>query len=150
MREIDTAKIIETVEELCIQAACDLGADVEELIRQGLDREESEFGKYILQQILDNAALARAENTAMCQDTGLTVVFVELGQDVKIVGGFLTDAINEGVRRGYQKGYLRKSVVADPLFRRQNTGDNTPAVIHLELVEGDSLHITVVPKGAGS
>lgn len=150
MKEIHVERIIKTVENLCIQAACNLGEDVEELIRQSLDKEESEFGKYIITQILDNVALARNENTAMCQDTGVTVLFVEIGQDVHVVGGSLVEAINEGVSRGYTKGYLRKSVVADPLFRRQNTGDNTPAVIHVEVVTGDELRFMVLPKGAGS
>ncbi|MFZ5754584.1 MAG: fumarate hydratase [Bacillota bacterium] len=150
MKEISVDKIIDVVKNLCIQASCNLGEDVEELIRLGLDREESEFGQYCLSQILDNIALSRQENMAMCQDTGVAVVFVELGQDVHIVGGDLQAAINEGVRRGYEEGYLRKSVVQDPLFLRKNTGDNTPAVIHTEIVPGDRLKISVVPKGAGS
>jgi len=149
MKEIHVERIIQTVENLCIQAACNLGEDVEELIRQSLDQEESEFGKYIITQILDNIALARNENTAMCQDTGVAVLFVEIGQDVHVVGGSLVEAINEGVRRGYTKGFLRKSVVADPLFRRQNTGDNTPAIIHVEVVTGDELRLIVLPKGVG-
>lgn len=150
MKEIHVEKIIQTVETICIQAACNLSEDVEDLIKQGYAQEESVFGKYILAQILDNVTLARSETTAMCQDTGLTVIFVDIGQEVQIVGGSLVDAINEGVRQGYTKGYLRKSVVADPLFQRKNTGDNTPAIIHLELVPGEELRIMVVPKGAGS
>lgn len=150
MIEITVRRISETVESLCIKACCELGKDVEELLRQGLNQEESDLGKHILEQILTNAAWARKEQTAICQDTGLTVVFAEIGQEVKICGGSLREAINEGVRRGYAKGYLRKSVVADPLFKRQNTGDNTPAVIHQEIVPGDTLRLVVVPKGAGS
>ena len=150
MKEISTQKITEVVETLCIEAACNLGEDVEKLIRSGLAKEESEFGKYIIGQIIDNIELARNEKTAMCQDTGVAVVYVEIGQEVHIVGGSLQEAIHEGVRRGYIRGYLRKSVVADPLFRRVNTQDNTPAVIHMEIVTGESLKIMVVPKGAGS
>lgn len=150
MREIHVDNIINTVEALCIQAGCDLGEDVEALIKEGLKKEESDFGKYIIEQILDNVDLARRENVAMCQDTGVAVVYVEIGQDVHIAGGNLQEAIHEGVRRGYTNGYLRKSVVADPLFDRINTKDNTPAVIHMNIVAGDRLKLMVVPKGAGS
>jgi fumarate hydratase subunit alpha len=150
VKEIDVSKIVDTVEGLCIQAACDLPEDVEELIGKVIEHEESEFGKYILGQILDNIAYSRKENIAMCQDTGIAVFFVEIGQDVHICGGSLQDAINEGVRRGYQKGYLRKSITADPVFLRKNTGDNTPAVIHTEIVPGDMLKILLLPKGGGS
>lgn len=150
MREIAVSQITQTVEDLCIQAACNLGEDVEQCIKDSLVKEESEFGKYILEQILENITLAREGNVAVCQDTGIAVIFVELGQDLHISGGDLQEGIQEGVRRGYQKGYLRKSVVRDPLFARVNTEDNTPAVIHLEIVPGDKLKITLVPKGAGS
>lgn len=150
MKEIKTAKIIDAVEGLCIKAACDLPEDVEEIIRNSVGREESEFGKYILEQILDNIAYSRKENMAMCQDTGVAVFFIEVGQDVHITGGSLNEAVNEGVRRGYKKGFLRKSVVSDPLFSRKNTGDNTPALIHTEIVPGDSLKIFLLPKGGGS
>lgn len=150
MKEIKVSQIVDAVEKLCIQASCSLGQDVEDTIRQGLKKEESEFGKYILEQILDNVEYSRKETVAMCQDTGVAVVYLEMGQDVHVTGGSLTEAINEGVRRGYTKGYLRKSVVDDPIFRRKNTGDNTPAVIHAEIVPGDKLKIMVVPKGAGS
>lgn len=150
MKEIPVQKIIDTVEKLAIEASCNLGEDVEALIKKGLKNEESEFGKYIIEQILDNVSLSRRETVAMCQDTGVAVIFVELGQDVHIVGGSFQDAVNEGVRRGYEKGFLRKSVVEDPLFIRKNTGDNTPAVIHTEVVPGDKLRIMLVPKGAGS
>lgn len=150
MKEISAQQIIDAVEKISIEASCNLGEDVEALIKKGLDKEESEFGKYIIEQILDNVSLSRRETVAMCQDTGVAVVFVEMGQDVHIVGGSFQDAINEGVRRGYTKGFLRKSVVDDPLFIRKNTGDNTPAVIHTEIVPGDKLKLMVVPKGAGS
>lgn len=150
MKEISVEKITEAVKTLCLQAACDLPEDVEALIEQGLAQEESAFGRYSLEQILDNVILARKEKQAMCQDTGLAVIFVELGQDVLITGGNLTKAINEGVRQGYEQGYLRKSVVSDPIFGRKNTGDNTPAIIHTEIVPGDQLRIMVLPKGAGS
>lgn len=150
LKEIKVEKIIETVKGLCIKAACDLPNDVEALITNSLKNEESEFGRYILEQIIDNIKLARKENQAMCQDTGVAVIFVEIGQDVHITGGNLISAINEGVRQGYRDGYLRNSVVDDPLFLRKNTGDNTPAVIHTEIVPGNQLKIMVVPKGAGS
>ncbi|MDX9872487.1 MAG: fumarate hydratase [Clostridia bacterium] len=150
MKEIDASVIIDAVEQMCIQAACDLPEDVEELIKASAKQEESAFGKYIFEQILDNVAYSRQETIAMCQDTGMAVFFVELGQEVHIKGGGLIDAINEGVRRGYQKGYLRKSVIDDPIFLRKNTTDNTPAVIHTTVVPGDSLKIIVLPKGGGS
>ncbi|MCR6105201.1 fumarate hydratase [Salipaludibacillus agaradhaerens] len=150
MREISTRTITDKVRELCIKAAYDLPEDVEVLLKQGLEKEESDFGKYSLDKIIKNVSLARHDNVPMCQDTGITVILVRLGQQVKIVGGSMTEAINEGVRQGYTDGYLRKSVVADPLLNRVNTGDNTPAVIHTEVVEGDQLHIQILPKGAGS
>jgi len=150
MREISAQKIVETVRTLCIEAACNLPEDVEQLIKKNQTLEESEFGKYIFEKIVENVELARRETQAMCQDTGITVVYLEVGQEVHITGGSLTDAINEGVRQGYQDGYLRKSVVIDPVLERKNSGDNTPAVIHTEIVPGDQLKITIVPKGAGS
>lgn len=150
MRNIPVQVIIQTVKNLCIEAACNLPEDVEELIKANQAREESRFGKYIFEQMIENIRLAREENQAMCQDTGIAVVYLEVGQDVHITGGSLVDAVNEGVRQGYTQGYLRKSVVIDPVFNRKNTGDNTPAVIHTEIVPGDKLKIMVVPKGAGS
>ncbi len=150
MREISVDKITDIVKELCIEAATNLPCDVEEALRKGLETEESSFGRYSLEQVLSNVELARKETVAMCQDTGVAVVYVTIGQDVHIVGGSLKDAINEGVKRGYIDGYLRKSVVDDPVFLRKNTQDNTPAVIHMEIVPGDKLKIMVVPKGAGS
>lgn len=133
-----------------MKVSYDLPADVEQALEAGLAKEESAFGKYCLEQIITNCHLARENEQAMCQDTGIAVVYVELGQDVHIEDGSLYDAIHEGVRRGYADGYLRKSVVEEPLFGRENTGDNTPAVIHTDVVPGDQLKITVVPKGAGS
>lgn len=150
MREIPVEQITETVRSLCIEAACNLPEDVEQLIKKNQALEESQFGKYIFQQIVENIELARKENQAMCQDTGITVVYLEVGQEVHITGGSLVEAVNEGVRQGYTQGYLRKSVVIDPVLNRKNTGDNTPAVIHTEIVPGDKLRIMVVPKGAGS
>ncbi|MFT8321122.1 MAG: fumarate hydratase [Bacillus sp. (in: firmicutes)] len=150
MREISVKLVSSSIRDLCIHAACDLPKDVENLIMTGLKKEESQFGKYSLEKILKNIKLARAEDAPMCQDTGMTVVFVEVGQDVRIVDGDLTEAINEGVRQGYEEGYLRKSVVSDPVLDRKNTGDNTPAVIHMKIVPGDKVKIEVLPKGAGS
>ncbi|SDZ51333.1 fumarate hydratase subunit alpha [Evansella caseinilytica] len=150
MRELSVDKITEAVKRLCIEAACDLPEDVEKLIREAVDKEESKFGKYSLEKIVKNVELSRNENAPMCQDTGIVVVFAEVGQDLRLVGGSLTDAINEGVRQGYEEGYLRKSVVEDPVLNRKNTGDNTPAVIYTELVPGNEIKLQILPKGAGS
>ncbi len=149
MRVIDTATITATVAELCQKANYELGEDVLVAFKQALDTEISLTGKDILQQLLENARIAREEAVPMCQDTGFAVVFLEMGQEVAITGGDLYDAVNEGVRRGYLEGYLRKSIVDHPLLRR-NTGDNTPAVIHTRIVPGDKLKIIVAPKGGGS
>lgn len=149
MREIDVKDIISAVRELCIRANCVLNDDVYNAIEAAKNTEPSPIGREILCQLTDNADIAKNENVPICQDTGMAVVFVELGQEVHIGGGLLTDAINEGVRQGYRDGYLRKSVVADP-FLRENTRDNTPAVIHYDIVEGDKIKITVAPKGFGS
>ncbi|MBZ4665394.1 fumarate hydratase [Mahella sp.] len=149
MREIDARTITDVVESLCIDAACDLGHDVEQLISDAAEKESLPRAQYILNQLIDNIKLAREQQMPICQDTGMAVVFVEIGQDVHITGSYIIDAINEGVRRGYRKGYLRNSVVKDPL-ERVNTGDNTPAIIHIEIVPGSSLSITVAPKGFGS
>ncbi len=149
MREISTGKIIDTVAQMCIESNCCLNEDIEVVLRCGLESETNDLAKNILENVLKNAAIARRDNVPICQDTGMAVFFLELGQDVHVTGGSLYDAINEGVRQGYRDGYLRKSVVADPI-RRGNTGDNTPAVIHTEIVPGDSLKITIAPKGFGS
>ncbi len=150
MKEIHVDDIAATVERLCIEANYFLGDDVLASITQALQAEESPIGREILQQILENARIAREDEMPLCQDCGYAVVFVELGQDVHIVGGNLTAAIAEGVRRGYQKGYLRKSVVAHPYSDRVNTKDNTPPVIHTQIVPGDRLRLTLAPKGGGS
>lgn len=150
MREIPYAEIADAVKKLCMEANYELGDDVVSALQMAHDAEESPLGREIIGLILKNAAIAREEQVPMCQDTGLVVVFAELGQEVHITGGLLEDAINEGVRRGYTEGYLRKSVVKPPYEVRQNTGDNTPAVIHTDIVPGDRLKITVLPKGGGS
>ena len=148
LREVSAERVTEAVARLAIKANIDLDVKVEEAIRTARQTEPSPVGQEILDQLIENAALARSENLPICQDTGLAVVFVEIGQDVHVAGS-LEDAINEGVRRGYIDGYLRKSVVRDPIDR-VNTQDNTPAIIHYEIVPGDRLKITVAPKGIGS
>lgn len=149
MREISVKVIIETISQMCIDANYDLCDDVMEALKISSESESSPIGKSILKDIVKNAEIAAVDKIPMCQDTGMAVVFVELGQEVKIVGGFLTDAINEGIRQGYTSGYLRKSVVRDPLIR-VNTKDNTPGVIHYDIVPGDKIKLTVAPKGFGS
>ncbi|SDF73828.1 fumarate hydratase [Sporolituus thermophilus] len=150
MRTIEAGKITEAVAKLAVEANYYLGDDVHQALVEAQAREESPLGREILAQIIENARIAREEDKPMCQDTGLAVVFVELGQDVQIVGGTLAKAINAGVAKGYQEGYLRKSAVQEPLFNRKNTGDNTPAIIHVDSVPGDKIKITLAPKGAGS
>lgn len=149
MREIEASKITDAVEMLCMSANYNLNSDILEALEKGAENEESDTGRNILSQLVDNAKKAAEEGMAICQDTGMAVVFVEIGQEVHVTGGNITNAINEGVRRGYEKGFLRKSVVADPL-ERVNTGDNTPAVIHFDITDGDKLKIIVAPKGFGS
>ena len=149
MRQIDCEQIITAVKNLCIHANCFLPGDMKNAICGACEQEESEVGRSILGDLVENYRLADAERLPICQDTGMAVLFVELGQEVQITGGGFEDALNEGVRRGYVDGLLRLSVVRDP-FRRENTNDNTPAVIHLRLVPGDQLKITVAPKGFGS
>jgi fumarate hydratase subunit alpha len=150
VREIRCEKITEAVARLCIEANYYLGDDVLRALRQAREAEVSPVGREVLNQLLENADVAREEEMPLCQDTGLTVVFLGVGQDAHIVGGDLYEAIHEGVRRGYEEGYLRKSVVDKPFSARANTRDNTPAVIHIQIVPGDQLKITVVPKGGGS
>ncbi len=150
MREVEYGKIVEAVKELVKRANYVLPKESVEAFKKSLKVEESPLGREVLGQLLENAKLAQELQMPYCQDTGVAVVFVELGQDVKVVGGSLCDAINEGVSKGYREGYLRASMVWDPLFDRKNTRDNTPAIIHYEVVEGDKLKITVAPKGAGS
>ncbi|MDP3015597.1 MAG: fumarate hydratase [Deltaproteobacteria bacterium] len=148
MREIDVKLITEKVKDLCMEANTDLGEDVLEAFDRAIEKEESPLGVEILKELKENARIARDERVAICQDTGFAVVFIELGQDVHLVGGGLKEAIFEGVRQGYRDGYLRKSICHP--FTRANTGDNTPAIIHTEIVPGDQVKITVAPKGGGS
>ena len=150
MREITAEQIVEAVRQLCIEACCDLPRDVEASLVAAAKEEVSPFGQYSLQKIITNIGIARENQVPMCQDTGMTVVFAEVGQEVRISGGLFSEAVNEGVRQGYEQGYLRKSMVRDPLLDRVNTGDNTPAVLYTELVAGDQLKLIVMPKGAGS
>jgi len=149
MREVSTKDIIKAVRDLCIDANYYLGKDVEDALRKAYDQEESPVGKATLKQILDNVEISKRGEFPMCQDTGNAVVFVDMGDQVLIKDGNLFEAINEGVRQGYKEGYLRKSILSDPI-ERKNTGDNTPAVIHLDIVKGDKLKIIVAPKGGGS
>ncbi|UCG14101.1 MAG: fumarate hydratase [Deltaproteobacteria bacterium] len=148
MREIHVKEVTAVVRDLCIRANTHLGEDVLEALRKAIDQEDSPTGKDVLAKLLENARIAREDSIPICQDTGFAVVFMELGQEVSLTGGSLKDAINEGVRQGYQEGYLRKSTCHP--FTRTNTGDNTPAIIHLDVVTGDSLRLIVAPKGGGS
>lgn len=149
MRDIHVSSITEAVAQACMSANYVLPQDVVQALEDGLVKEESAIGKDIFCQLIENAKIAREESVPICQDTGFTVIFAKIGQDAHIVGGNLVDAINEGVRKGYKEGYLRKSIVAHPL-ERVNTGDNTPAVIHSEIVPGDELRLIIAPKGGGS
>ncbi|MCR5619064.1 MAG: fumarate hydratase [Lachnospiraceae bacterium] len=149
MREIDSKTITETLSEMCIEANHYLTPDMEKALDNAEKNEISPLGKQVLSQLKENLRIAGSDTIPICQDTGMAVVFAEVGQDVHITGGTLTDAINEGVRKGYTEGFLRKSVVGDPL-ERVNTGDNTPAVIHYDIVPGDGLKLTLAPKGFGS
>ena len=149
MREIDSKTITETLSEMCIEANHYLTPDMEKALNNAEKSEISPLGKQVLGQLKENLRIAGSDTIPICQDTGMAVVFAEVGQDVHITGGTLTDAINEGVRKGYTEGFLRKSVVGDPL-ERVNTGDNTPAVIHYDIVPGDGLKLTLAPKGFGS
>ena len=148
MRTIDTETIIKTVSEMCIEASHFLTPDMKEALDKAKENEISPLGKQVLDQLSENLRIAGEDMIPICQDTGMAVIFAEVGSDVHVEGS-LTDAINEGVRRGYVDGYLRKSVVGDPLLR-VNTGDNTPAVIHYDIVPGDKLKLTLAPKGFGS
>lgn len=149
MRTIQVTDITEQIKEMCIEANHFLTDDMKEALVNAQDTEEAMLGKQILQQLQENLRIAGEDMIPICQDTGMAVIFMEIGQDVHFEGGNLEDAINEGVRRGYVDGYLRKSVVKDPLIR-ENTKDNTPAIIHYEIVPGDQVRITVAPKGFGS
>ena len=149
MREVSTEEITKNIKEICIEANYTLSDDVKNKIINSAAVEESEIGKKILNQLEENMNIADSDNIPICQDTGMAVIFIKIGQDVHITGGNLEDAINQGVREGYIEGYLRKSVVKDPIIR-ENTKDNTPAVIHYEIIPGDKIEITVAPKGFGS
>ena len=149
MREVDVKKIEDVVAELAVSACCAPEDDLMDALRSSLEREESPAGKEILKEIIENNEIAEREMVPMCQDTGMAVLFVEVGQDVRFVGGNLRDAINRGVARGYTEGLLRKSIVEHPL-KRKNTGDNTPAVVHFDIVEGEEVRIRFAPKGGGS
>ncbi len=150
LRTIEAKQITEAVAEMCKEAAYYLPDDVYEALKRGREAEESPVGRDVLDQIIRNAEIAKAEDRPICQDTGMTIVFLEIGQDLHIAGGDLEEAVNAGVAKGYTEGYLRKSVVAEPLFNRKNTQNNTPAVIYTSIVPGDKLKITVGPKGFGS
>lgn len=150
MRTIEAERITETVAQMCKEAAYYLPDDVYQALKRGKETEESPVGRDVLDQIIRNAEIAKAEDRPICQDTGMTIVFLEVGQDLHIVGGGLEDAVNAGVAKGYTEGYLRKSVVQEPLFNRKNTQNNTPAVIYTRIVDGDALKITIAPKGFGS
>lgn len=149
MRTIDAAEITKNIKEMCIEANHFLTQDMEFAMQRAAAEEKAPLGRQILCQLQDNLRIAGEDMIPICQDTGMAVVFMEIGQDVHVINGILEDAVNEGVRQGYTDGYLRKSVVKDPLIRK-NTGDNTPAVIHYELVPGEQVKITVAPKGFGS
>ena len=149
MREVNVSIITDNIKEMCIEANHFLTDDMKNVFEKAVKNEESALGKQVLGQLEKNLKVAGEEMIPICQDTGMAVVFINVGQDVHLIGGDITDAINEGVRRGYVDGYLRKSVVKDPIYR-ENTKDNTPAVIHFNIVPGDKVDITVAPKGFGS
>ncbi len=150
MREIQASQITTTVRDLFIAANYEIGADVLAALRRCREMETSPLGQMALDQIIENDCLAAAEQLPICQDTGMAVLFVEYGQDVHVVGGGFNEAVDEGVRQAYIEGYLRKSVVSDPLFSRTNSGDNTPAIIHVRIVPGENIRFLVTPKGFGS
>lgn len=149
MRSIHSDQITSIIKEMCIEANLSLSQDMKQKIENAADIEESELGKQILKQLKENMSIAEKEQIPICQDTGMTVVFIEVGQEVHFEGSYIEDAINEGIREGYQEGYLRKSVVSDPIVR-ENTKDNTPGIIHYQIVPGSDVKITVAPKGFGS
>lgn len=149
MRDIDVKLVTDNIKEMCIEAAHFLTDDMKECLKSSAENEESPLGRLILSQLEENLKIAGDEMIPICQDTGMAVIFADIGQDVHFFGGSLEDAINEGVRRGYVDGYLRKSVVSDPVIRK-NTNDNTPAIIHYNIVPGDKVKLTIAPKGFGS
>ena len=149
MRDVNVSEITNNIKEMCIEANHFLSEDMKKVFKNAVDSEESPLGKQVLNQLNENLSIAASDMIPICQDTGMAVIFINVGQEVLFTGGDITDAINEGVREGYVEGYLRKSVVSDPLIR-ENTKDNTPAVIHYSIVSGDKVEITVAPKGFGS
>ena len=149
MRTIDVSEITENIKEMCMEANHYLSKDMDNEMKKAVEKEESPLGKQILLQLQENLQIAAEDRIPICQDTGMAVIFIEIGQDVHFVGGILEDAINEGVRQGYKEGYLRKSVVGDPIIR-ENTKDNTPAIVHYSIIKGDKVKIKVAPKGFGS
>ncbi len=149
MREIHTDTIIKNIKEMCIEANYQLASDVESRVRRAYEKESTSLGKQILGQLGENLDIAASDLIPICQDTGMAIIFLKIGQNIHIEGINLEDAVNEGIRQGYQEGYLRKSVVSDPLIRN-NTNDNTPGIIHYEIVPGNQIEITVAPKGFGS
>lgn len=149
IREINVAEITKNIKEMCIEANHYLSPDMDRMMKKAKEEEKSEIGKKVLNQLQENLQIADKEIIPICQDTGMAVIFLEVGQEVHFQGGSLEDAVNEGVRQGYEEGYLRKSVVKDPI-QRENTKDNTPAIIHYSIVPGDKVKITVAPKGFGS
>lgn len=149
MRDVNVSEITKNIKEMCIEANHFLSEDMKKVFKNAVDSEESPLGKQVLNQLNENLSIAASDMIPICQDTGMAVIFINVGQEVHFTGGDITDAINEGVREGYVEGYLRKSVVSDPLIR-ENTKDNTPAVIHYSIVQGDKVEITVAPKGFGS
>ena len=150
MRKIDVAKVTDVIRELSIKASTEINDDLRLKIEESVNEEKSSVGKAVLKQLLKNMETAATEKIPICQDTGFTVVFMEIGQDVHFVGGLLKDAVNEGVRRGYTDGFLRKSIIKDPITNPVNTGDNTPAILHTDIVPGDKVKIQIFPKGGGS
>ena len=149
MRDVNVSEITKNIKEMCIEANHFLSEDMKKVFKNAVDSEESPLGKQVLNQLNENLSIAASDMIPICQGTGMAVIFINVGQEVHFTGGDITDAINEGVREGYVEGYLRKSVVSDPLIR-ENTKDNTPAVIHYSIVPGDKVEITVAPKGFGS
>lgn len=149
IREVDVSEITKNIREMCISVNYELSDDMKQVLGEAHEKEESPLGKQILGELQKNLDIAKNDQIPICQDTGMAVIFLEIGQDVHLTGGNLEDAVNEGVRQGYTDGYLRKSVVSDPIIRK-NTGDNTPAIIHEKIVPGDKIRIKVAPKGFGS
>lgn len=149
VREVDVSEITKNIREMCISVNYELSSDMKKVLKEAHENEESPLGKQILGQLQKNLDIAKTDRIPICQDTGMAVVFLEIGQDVHLTGGDLEDAVNQGVHKGYTDGYLRKSVVSDPIIRK-NTGDNTPAIIHEKIVPGDKIRIKIAPKGFGS